>query len=217
MNHSIDILKNRNKYLTNKMKDIITPFIYEKMSYILEQCKDYKKKNKLNIHELRILQDFLVKDVPLWTPEYLAIDISNMKIKSVQGNLIDKIITNIIKNLLNIYSIKIKNFEYNSNVPNDTIVKIYKETAREIYIDPYKLYSNSKEMKEIIHNAIDKVIEDLIPINYILETSNYTLPGTEIPSVMEGGSDIKKVLEKSNNLNSYLLTNIETTYNDPKF
>ena len=165
---SIEIIKERKKYLIRKIQEIVTPFLYTFFRELYDKCVQYKKSENLRVHELRILQDFMERDVPKWDETYLLSQLNGMKIKLSKGYLIEDILREIIKHHFVIYNIRIDNFIKNKTVVTNLFIDIFKRIAREIYEDPYKI-EKRKSFYEIAERNIEDCLENIVPIDVFIE------------------------------------------------
>lgn len=168
---SIEIIKERKKYLIRKIQEIVTPFLYTFFRELYDKCVQYKKFENLRVHELRILQDFMERDVPKWDETYLLSQLNGMKIRLSKGYLIEDIVREIIKHHFVIYNIRIDNFIKNKTVVTNLFIDIFKRIAREIYEDPYKI-EKKKSLYEIAERNIEDCLENIVPIDVFIEEKN---------------------------------------------
>lgn len=233
---SIEIVKERKKYLIKKIQEIVTPFLYTFFKELYDKCVQYKNTEKLRVHELRILQDFMERDVPKWDETYLLSQLNGMKIKLSKGYLIEDILREIIKHHFVIYNIRIDNFIRNKTVVTNLFIDIFKKIARDIYEDPYKM-EKRKSFYEVAERIIDSCLENIVPIDVFLEEKHLvdwdnatqydrgedkqgvgkTLPGPggddSKPSIgmSETPSEIKKILEPDTESENLLAGNNTNT------
>jgi hypothetical protein len=233
---SIEIVKERKKYLIKKIQEIVTPFLYTFFKELYDKCVQYKNTEKLRVHELRILQDFMEKDVPKWDETYLLSQLNGMKIKLSKGYLIEDILREIIKHHFVIYNIRIDNFIRNKTVVTNLFIDIFKRIARDIYEDPYKM-EKRKSFYEVAERIIDSCLENIVPIDVFLEEKHLldlenvieyepgqekqgaekTLPGPvgehSKPSIDMSAtpSEIKKILEPESEIERLTTAKSENT------
>lgn len=209
---SIDVIKERKIYFIKKLNKIISYSIYDKFQIQYKESINYVKIKKVNVHPLRVLQDTIKNIVPQWNTITLSNDINNIKTINTNGNLLNKLFFSIINCNFLIYKIHVDNLLNNNLAVDDFIVNCYKEFGREVYKNPYimelKYYY---EIYDIIYNSICTVIENLIPLgefldlNINLEYKSKKEEEESIKKLSEPPEDVKKILDKSSDLNTFLI------------
>lgn len=170
--------------ITLVLCDIIAPYVYQGFQSIYENALSYKKKNNVEFDELRIFQDLLRNIIPNWNNIILEREVARIKICSKKGDTLETLVKMIIKAQIYIYTsvgsgkfLK-KNLYENINF-NEFIHKIYINTARELFnnpflfktfeINPKEIKLNQKEALIIIKNCIKNTIKNCIPVELLLQ------------------------------------------------
>ena len=180
----MNFIEIKNEYITS-LCDIITQYIYQGFQSIYENALNYKRKNNVEMDELRIFQDLLRNIIPNWSSVVLEREVARIKICSKKGDLLDLLLKMIIKAQLYIYFTDLNNTLYlkkeiyeNINF-NEFIHKVYINAARELFNNPFlfKVYEvspkdikiNQKETFFLIKESIKLTVRNLIPLELLLQ------------------------------------------------
>jgi len=165
---------------------ILAPLMFQGLQSIFDTAVNYKKKNNLKTHELRIFQDLLRNIVPNWSPNVVEQEVQRIKIMSKYGDTLDKLLQAIVKSYLHLLSGKndllesryINSKMYEAVSLKDFIHKSYIQISREIFNNPFlfstevpmkEIKENQKEVLNIIKDSINLCIKDVIPMDKVLD------------------------------------------------
>ena len=177
----MNFLVETKKEYTIQLINILSPHIYEGVGSIYNQAKKISKSDNV----LKNFQTFLSK-IPKWDNESINIETERIKRKikvsiSIEDLLKATIKSNII--ILTHIPFSQNNPEINSNFYDniqisDLIHKIYIETARELWNNPYLFYhnyphfelkKNQRDSMILIKKSIEEAIRKIIPLNFVLK------------------------------------------------
>lgn len=183
------------KELTQQLCDLLSPQIFKGIKSIWESEKKLKKfQEKLSL-------------VPKWNTDIIDEEYNRICRKEETKDLLDKLIeATFLANVKVLSSVRVgKTRNINITIPESKkfMHHCYIETARKLWSDPHliddrktfvseqEVKRNNKRMILLIHDAIEKTISRLIPIQSILEKYLNDTSIAEVPEeneIIEGGS-----------------------------
>ena len=180
------------------LENILSPLLFQGFQSIFDTALSYKKKNNLNIDELRIFQDLLRSVVPNWNKNTIEQEVKRIKILCRHSDCLEDLLRIIVKT----YIMFLTGKELNSDLElvykevdfSTFIHKAYINSSRELFNSPFlfcgssprEIKDNQKQILKYIKESINNAIKDIIPLNMIIkialeeeikvELQNYVVP-----------------------------------------
>lgn len=155
---------------TKELISIMTEPMYTKFHMMFENCVQNTKKQR----ELLINFQKKLKEVPVWNQAQIDYEVD--KITKECDWLKDLIAAIFISNVKILTSVKIgsekKKIQVTMPKTDQFVHKVYINTAKRIYDNPFVFMSNNKkhEIVQVIQNSIEDTIRMLLPFQNILQS-----------------------------------------------
>lgn len=191
-NSGLNILAVAQREYMQQLNDIMVPFLMANFDQMYERAvKDSKGKNTL-----RQFQEYL-RDIKNWN-QGMVQDATKEILDSC--GYFDKLLAAVFVGYVKILS-SVRLTDAKRKIPirlpknSDFVFKVYEESAKTIYKDPYWLGEDLSDddkidkMLEINSVSLEKVLKAMIPVNKILETYMSAVPGDEVESQLGDPED----------------------------
>jgi len=187
--NGINILVEAKNEYTSQLKKILTPRIYEGFKSIYEDIinisnQELQEKNVQTTSVIKAFQKTL-KEIPLWNQDMIKNEYNRIITLSRCDFFEDLTEAVFITNTKILTSVQIndtKSLNVNVNIPQSShfVHKVYMETAKEFYKNPYvfdqsklvspkERHNNLREALSLIDIGINNAISNLLPIKDILK------------------------------------------------
>lgn len=224
----MNFLVETKKEYTVQLINILSPHIFEGIGSIYNQAKKISKSDNV----LKNFQMFLSK-IPKWDDESINIETDRIKKKIKISVSIDDLLKATIKaNIIILTHIPFSqnnpeiNSDFYENISiNELIHKIYIESARDLWNNPYLFYhnyphfelkKNQRDSMILIRRCIEEAIRKIIPLNFILKKYLGNNVSKKINNEIKNSitsaeqENIKNLLDKDINFNNkYFIKNNE--------
>ena len=164
---------------------------------------------KLQIHPLRLFQDYLASLVPGWkTGNEFKNEIEHQYSK---GHMLDRLITQRILYDFKVYNIRIHNIVNNTQLRIDFVLDLMKEVARALYMNVETMELPRKDRERVFAGIVTQQLDKIIPLDLFVKAASEpvdTPPGTDDKSDSEAtrdsGTQIVWDMIDRDNINSYV-------------
>lgn len=147
---------------TEHLLEILTPCVYEGLTYIYNEARNIAQESKYPNKILLIFQK-LLQTIDGWNQPQINEETQRIKKSTNTTEYLDDLIKTVIKSNTNIYSNVNREF-YDSFTSGEFIHRCYKECAKNVYINPYLFYHDANPIDyELNRILIFQNIKEAIP------------------------------------------------------
>ncbi len=201
----------RREFITNALVDLLVPYIDNKFARMHKRCVQKIKSMKLQIHPLRLFQDYLASLVPGWKT---GVEFKNeIEHQYSKGHMLDRLITQRILYDFKVYNIRIHNIVNNTQLRIDFVLGLMKEVARALYMNVGTMELPRKDRERVYAGIVTQQLDKIIPLDLFVKAAAEpvdTPPGSadksdsDIDTVKDSGSQIVWDMIDRDNINSYV-------------
>lgn len=164
---NIPVVEAKAEY-TRQLKNILSEPVHKKMISIYQQVCNENQKSNQNLMEFQKK----LRTVLEWNPNIISNELK--KITDACSWFNDLLAAVIVTNVKILTSVKLrkskKKIQIKMPSSDDFLHKVYINTAKRYFEDPYIIYSkNNNEIHNVIFEAIEDSIRDCLPVQNILQ------------------------------------------------
>lgn len=159
----------RREFITNALVELLVPYLDRKFTRILKKCVQKIGYMKLQVHPLRLFQDYLAKLVPEWKSgnEFK----NEIEHQFSKGHMLDRLIVQRILYDFKVYNIRIHNIANNAQIRIDFVLELVKEVARALYMNVKIMEMSRKERERVFAGIVTKQLDKIIPLDLFVKAA----------------------------------------------